>query len=73
MSSLNISNNNQILESPQISQEQINFIQTLQLPMKVNQLTASDFDLKEAYTSDDIWNFVIGAERQALNFKKITD
>ncbi len=72
-SSLSITNNNPSSDLPQLSQEQIDFIQALNLPIKVSQMTSSQFDITDESTAKDIWRFVIGAERQTFNFGKIVD
>ncbi len=73
MSSLNTPRSFSIPESPQLSQEQIEFIQTLNLPRKVTQLTASTFDTKEVATNDEKWRFIIGTEHETFNFEKLSD
>lgn len=73
MSSLNITNNKPIPESPQLSHDQIVFIQNLNLPRKVTQSTSSTFDIAEATTAPDKWRFIIGAEHEVFNFKKLYD
>lgn len=69
-------NSTQINRTPgaaELSQEQIKFIQALHLPTRINQHTASTFDITEATTADDIWRFVIGTEHETFYFEKLPD
>lgn len=59
--------------APELSREQIKFIQALHLPKRISQHTASTFDITEATTADDIWRFVIGTEHETFNFEHLPD